>query len=181
MYHLFAKHSKCFFGKLSVGYLGHIISPAGVAMDPAKVEAVEACPRPTIARALRGFLGLIGYYRKFIAGYGGVAAPLTMLLKREVFSWTLAAEEAFLALKRLTLPVMKARRRHSTGYVHPSTTDARIGWFETMSKATMFVSVIKPNTCIPLVFFSHILFLNMCGATSPWTLLRAFRVWAASP
>ena len=69
-------------------------------MDPAKVEAVEAWPRPTTARALRGFLGLTGYYRKFITGYGGVAAPLTTLLKREAFSWTSAAEEAFLALKR---------------------------------------------------------------------------------
>ena len=82
---------------------------------------------------------------------------------------------------RLTLPVMKAHRRHSTGCVHLSTIDVHIGWFETMSKAALFVSVIKLNTCIPLVFFSHFLFLNMCGATSPWTLLRAFRVWAASP
>ena len=86
MYHLFAKHSKCFFGKLSVGYLGHIISPAGVAMDPAKVEAVEAWPWPTTTRTLRGFLGLTGYYRKFIACYGGVVVPLMMLLKREAFS-----------------------------------------------------------------------------------------------
>jgi len=100
MHHLFAKRSKCFFGELSVGYLGHIISAAGVAMDPAKVEAVEAWPRPTTARAFRGFLGLTGYYRKFIAGYGGVAAPLTTLLKREAFSWTPAAKEAFLSLKR---------------------------------------------------------------------------------
>jgi len=100
VHHLFAKRSKCFFGELSVGYLGHIISAAGVAMDPAKIEAVEAWPRPMTTRALRGFLGLTGYYRKFIAGYGGVAAPLTTLLKREAFSWTPAAEEAFLSLKR---------------------------------------------------------------------------------
>ena len=86
MHHLFAKRSKCFFGELSVSYLGHIILAAGVAMDPAKIEAVEAWPRPLTTRALRGFLGLTGYYRKFIAGYGGVAAPLTTLLKREVFS-----------------------------------------------------------------------------------------------
>jgi len=86
MHHLFAKRSKCFFGELSVGYLGHIISAAGVAMDPAKVEAVETWPRPTTAHALCRFLGLTGYYRKFIAGYGGVVAPFMTLLKREAFS-----------------------------------------------------------------------------------------------
>jgi hypothetical protein len=76
-HHLFAKRSKCFFGEPSVGYLGHIILAAGVTMDPTKVEAVEAWPRPTTARALHGFLCFTGYYRKFIAGYGGVAEPLS--------------------------------------------------------------------------------------------------------
>jgi len=60
---LFVKRSKCFFGEESVGYLVHIISHAGVAMDPEKVAAVEAWPRPRTLRALRGFLGLTGYYR----------------------------------------------------------------------------------------------------------------------
>jgi len=97
---LFVKRSKCFFGEESVGYLVHIISHAGVAMDPEKVAAVEAWPRPRTLRALRGFLGLTGYYRKFIAGYGAVAAPLTALLKGGAFSWNDAAERAFLDLKR---------------------------------------------------------------------------------
>jgi hypothetical protein len=74
-HHLFAKRSKCFFSEPSVGYLGHIILAEGVAMDLAKVEAVEAWPWPTTARALHGFLGLTGYYHKFIAGYGGVPSP----------------------------------------------------------------------------------------------------------
>ncbi|WVZ76926.1 hypothetical protein U9M48_024844 [Paspalum notatum var. saurae] len=97
---LFLKRSKCFFGQETVVYLGHIISGNGVAMDPDKVAAVEAWPRPRTVRALRGFLGLTGYYRKFIAGYGSAAHPLTALLKREAFSWAPEADHAFMAIKR---------------------------------------------------------------------------------
>jgi hypothetical protein len=94
------KKTKCSFGEEKVAYFSHIISAAGVAMDPTKVEAVESWLPPRSLRALRGFLGLTGYYRKFIAGYGEVAAPLTTLLKREAFKWTAKAEEAFQLLKQ---------------------------------------------------------------------------------
>ena len=67
---LSVKRSKCFFGAPSVAYLGHVISAQGVAMDPSKVSTVDSWPRPRTVRALRGFLGLTGYYRKFIASYG---------------------------------------------------------------------------------------------------------------
>jgi hypothetical protein len=77
---MFLKQSKCSFGKESVAYLGHVIATARVAMDPAKIAAVETWPHPRTLRALRGFLGLTGYYRKFIAGYDEIAAPLTVLM-----------------------------------------------------------------------------------------------------
>jgi hypothetical protein len=78
-------------------------------MNPSKVEAVEAWPPPRTLKALRGFLGLVGYYRKFIAGYGAVAAPLTALLKREAFKWTEEAEEVFQLLKQalMTTPLLQ--------------------------------------------------------------------------
>jgi hypothetical protein len=85
-HHLFVKRSKCAFGEVSVAYLGHVISADGVAMDPAKVQAIVDWPAPRSARAVRGFLGLAGYYRKFVHNYGTVAAPLTALLKKEGFS-----------------------------------------------------------------------------------------------
>jgi hypothetical protein len=93
------KRSKCSFGVDSVAYLGHSISTAGVAMDPAKVQAIHEWPRPRSARAVRGFLGLAGYYRKFVHNYGSIAAPHTTLLKKEGFAWNPEAEVAFGALK----------------------------------------------------------------------------------
>ena len=97
---LFLKRPKCSFGASSVAYLGHVISKDGVAMDSDKVEAVAAWPAPRSPRGVRGFLGLAGYYRKFIKDFGSIAAPLTRLLRKEAFAWDEAADEAFSSLKR---------------------------------------------------------------------------------
>lgn len=96
---LFAKRSKCSFAQFKVGCLGHVITGEGMATDPAKIEAMTAWPIPKSLKSLRGFLGLTGYYRRFIAGYGLIAKPLTDLLKAECFVWSSAAEKAFVALK----------------------------------------------------------------------------------
>jgi hypothetical protein len=82
---LFLKRSKCSFGALSVTYLGHIISADGVAMDSDKVAAVASWLTPRSPRGVRGFLGLAGYYRKFIRDFGSIATPLTRLLRKEAF------------------------------------------------------------------------------------------------
>jgi hypothetical protein len=68
-------------------------------MDPAKVQAVHDWPQPRSARAVRGFLGLAGYYHKFIHDYGSITAPLISLLKKEGFSWTDDVAATFTALK----------------------------------------------------------------------------------
>jgi hypothetical protein len=84
---LHLKRSKCSFGARSVAYLRHVISAARVAMDATKVEAVSSWSVPRFARGLRGFLGLAGYYRKFIRDFDVIAAPLTRLLRRDAFAW----------------------------------------------------------------------------------------------
>jgi hypothetical protein len=97
---LFVKKSKCTFAQQSLEYLGHIISSTGVSTDPTKISAVQNWPRPTNLKQLRGFLGLAGYYRKFIRHFGVLCRPLTNLLKKHAqFIWTPAIDEAFLGIK----------------------------------------------------------------------------------
>ncbi|KAF2317246.1 hypothetical protein GH714_019349 [Hevea brasiliensis] len=74
---------KCSLGQISDEYLGHVISVKGVAMDPAKVSSILRWPTPKTVKVVRGFLGLTGYYRRFILNHGQLARPLTTLLKKE--------------------------------------------------------------------------------------------------
>jgi hypothetical protein len=102
---------KCYFGMVSGLLLGHIVSRHGIAVDLAKVIVIMALLAPKNLRELRGFLGCVGYYRRFIEDYARIAGPLTGLLKKEVeYLWTIVQQEAFDELKRrlVTAPILTA-------------------------------------------------------------------------
>jgi hypothetical protein len=92
-----------------VAYLGHVISKEGVVMDLEKVCAVLDWPVPESVHAVRAFLGLASYYRRFIRDYSTLAAPLTKLTKKGGFRWDEEAEAAFRELQRAltTAPVLQ--------------------------------------------------------------------------
>ena len=101
---LYAKFNKCEFWLSQVGFLGHVISAEGVNMDPQKIEAVMNWGRPNSVTEIRSFLGLAGYYRRFVQDFSRIAAPLTRLTRKGVrFEWSEKCELSFQELKsRLT-------------------------------------------------------------------------------
>jgi hypothetical protein len=106
---LYAKFSKCEFWLEKISFLGHILTAEGVAVDPGKVETVSNWREPTNVSEIRSFLGLAGYYRRFIEGFSKIARPMTKLLKKEKkFNWTESCEKSFQELKRrlTTAPVL---------------------------------------------------------------------------
>lgn len=80
---LYAKFNKCEFWLKEVSFLGHVITDRGVAVDPGKVRDVLKWKPPTSVKGIRSFLGLAGYYRRFIEGFSKIAKPLTSLLEKE--------------------------------------------------------------------------------------------------
>ncbi|GAU51960.1 hypothetical protein TSUD_417460 [Trifolium subterraneum] len=106
---LYAKLSKCEFWLEEVSFLGHVISSGGIAVDPAKVDAVTKWGTPESVSEIRSFLGLAGYYRRFIEGFSKMALPLTLLTRKDqAFVWDEKCEKSFQELKEklTTAPVL---------------------------------------------------------------------------
>ncbi|GAU29258.1 hypothetical protein TSUD_392080 [Trifolium subterraneum] len=106
---LYAKLSKCEFWLKEVNFLGHVISSGGIAVDPAKVDAVMKWGTPESVSEIRSFLGLAGYYRRFIEGFSKMALPLTLLTRKDqAFVWDEKCEKSFQELKKklTTAPVL---------------------------------------------------------------------------
>jgi hypothetical protein len=107
---LYAKLSKCSFYQKQIHYLGHIISKDGIAVDHEKIESIREWSVPKNVTEVRSFMGLAGYYRRFIEGFSKIAHPITSLQKKSVkFQWTLDCEKSFQHLKQLltSAPILR--------------------------------------------------------------------------
>ena len=107
-FNLKVKLSKCVFAAKEVCYLGHVISQQGIAPDPAKIDAVKSILHDLKhdLKQLRSFLGLTGYYRRFVPQYATVAEPLTQLTTKKYqnkFSWTEECNKSFKKIKGFAL------------------------------------------------------------------------------
>ena len=108
---LYAKTTKCEFGKIQIEFLGHIVSHNGIAPDPKKLEAIVQWPVPETVRDVRGFMGLSNYYRSSAKGFATVSAPLTRLMSDKIkgkLPWTQEEQVAFNKVKQImiTAPVL---------------------------------------------------------------------------
>ena len=101
MSNLKLKPRKCTFGQNRVRYLGHIISQDGVATDPDKTTIVETSPVPQNVSNVRSFLGITGYYRRYVNKYSQIAEPLTNLMRKNTpFVWSKDCQQSFETLKQ---------------------------------------------------------------------------------
>ena len=106
---LYAKFSKCEFWLKTVPFLGHVLSENGISVDPSKIQEVMDWKAPSTVHEVRSFLGLAGYYRRFIPDFSKIAKPMTSLLQKDHrFIWTEECEVAFCTLRKLltTAPVL---------------------------------------------------------------------------
>jgi hypothetical protein len=99
---LYAKSNKCDFFQKQIHYLGHVLFEEGVAVDPDKIRSIMEWPTPKDVSYIRSFMGLVGYYRRFIKGFSRIGCPITALQKKGTkFLWTQQCEERFQTLKHL--------------------------------------------------------------------------------
>jgi hypothetical protein len=163
---LFAKLSKCAFAQTCISYLGHIISKDGVATDPEKTAAMDKWPIPTNATELRGFLGLTGYYRKFVHNYALIAKPLTALLTKKGFSWSEHATHAFnqLKLAMMSTPVLALPDFNKPFSIETDACDTGIGAVLMQDKhpVAYLSKALGVNNCKLSVYEKRVLGCDAC-------------------
>jgi hypothetical protein len=127
---LYAKRSRCEFWISEVLFLGHIINRKGLAVDPKKVAAILDWKAPKDVQGIKSFIGMAGYYRRFIEGFSKIVRPMTALLAEKVeFKWTPACQESFETLKRklTTTPVLILQDVHKPFSVYCDASYTELG------------------------------------------------------
>ncbi len=153
---LFAKVEKCQFHARSVPFLGFIISPDGIRMDPTKVKAVADWPTPDSRRAVQRFLGFANFYRRFIRNFSQVALPLTDLTStKKRFCWSSQAQTAFESLKSrfISAPILNTPDPALQFIVEVDASEVGVG-------AILSQRSSSDERIHPCAFFSHHLTLT---------------------
>ena len=150
------KKSKCSFFSKEIQYLGHILSTTGIQPLPSKTHAIQHMNPPTTPKQVRAFLGLVGYYRKFIRGFAKIAKPLTLLTRQQVkFDWTLEHQEAFIHLKEAIVqaPILHYPNPNKTYIIYTDASDDACG---------AQLSQEHNGTEFPVAFLSHTFTETQC-------------------
>ncbi len=153
---LFAKVEKCQFHARSVPFLGFILSPDGIQMDPTKVKAVVDWPTPDSRRAVQRFLGFANFYRRFIRNFSQVALPLTDLTStKKRFCWSSQAQTAFESLKSrfISAPILNTSDPSRQFIVEVDASEVGVG-------AILSQRSSSDEKIHPCAFFSHRLTLT---------------------
>ena len=171
------KRSKCDFFKSEIHYLGHLISPEGISLLPNKLDSIKHMPVPNSAKEIKQFLGLTGYYRKFVPRFADISRPLTTLTKKDVkFEWTSACQKSFELLKEALCgePILKYA---DTSKPYTLYTDAsKFGWAGVLTQPHMTIIDGKSTTTDHPVTFISGLFR---GSQLNWAALmkEAFAIY----
>ena len=171
------KCSKCDFFKSEIHYLGHLISPEGISPLPNKLDSIRHMPVPNSTKEIKQFLGLTGYYRKFVPRFADISRPLTTLRKKDAkFEWTSACQKSFELLKEALCgePVLKYA---DTSKPYTLYTDAsKFGWAGVLTQPhTMTIDGKSTTTGHPVAFVSGL----FRGSQLNWAALtkEAFAIY----
>ena len=147
---LFGNLGKCTFCTDRVSLLGYVVTPQGIEVDKAKIEAIESWPQPKTVTQVRSFLGLAGFYRRFVRDFSTIAAPLNELTKKDVpFVWGTAQEEAFTVLKdKLThAPLLQLPDFNKTFELECDASGIGLGGDEDMTTLDMTKNIAYMHIC----------------------------------
>ena len=171
------KRSKCDFFKKEIHYLGHLISTEGISPLPNKLDCIQHMPAPKNAKEIKQFLGLTGYYRKFVPRFADISRPLTTLTKKEKkFEWSPACQKSFNLLKETLCgePILKYA---DTSKPYTLYTDAsKFGWAGVLTQShTTIIDGKSTTTDHPVTFISGL----FRGSQLNWAALmkEAFAIY----